>query len=534
MGWPKKTVADRMARLTLVAGCARLLPSTHSGVAIQCRVTTENPERDFAPDTGTVTLYRHSAGCGVRMDGIGYSGMTITPYFDSMIVKYTVRGSRFPEAVARMKRVLQECRIRGVKTNIAFLLNVLSHPEFAKGIVTTSFIDENPQLKKVSESFWDFANEEQADPRKLLTTEKLMRYLANLAVNGHPPELGADPAKIQRSSSTGVIPPPKWSSSASTTTEEPNSSNPGWRSVLLEQGPTAFAKAVREHSGLLMTDTTWRDAHQSLLATRMRTKDLLLCSDYTNRALSKAFSLEMWGGATFDVAMRFLHECPWERLEQLREKVPDIPFQMLLRGANAVGYTNYPDNVVYRFCKQAQQSGVDIFRVFDSLNYLDNLKLGVDAAGAAGGVVEGAMSYTGNVAYPKRGKYSLDYYMNLAQELVDMGVHTLAIKDMAGLLTPKASTLLVSALRKQHPNIPIHVHTHDTAGSGVASMLAAAEAGADVVDAAIDAMSGMTSQPSLGAIVANLRGSNLETGIDIETLGPLNTVRARGMELLDV
>ena len=490
------------------------------GVAIQCRVTTEDPERDFAPDSGTISLYRHSAGKGVRMDGIGYSGMTVTPFFDSMIVKYTCSGATFTETVARMKRTLQECRIRGVKTNIGFLLNVLSHPTFESGIVTTSFIDENPKLKQTSQALWDFANEEQADPRKTFATERLIRYLANLAVNGQPQELGADASKLGSPLRLQTVASPKMPATEAARHLE---NHPGWRHILKTEGPAAFASKVRSHKGLLLMDTTWRDAHQSLLATRMRSNDLYACADYTNVALSNAFSLEMWGGATFDVAMRFLRECPWERLETLRELVPNVPFQMLLRGANAVGYTNYADNVVQRFCKQAHESGIDIFRVFDSLNYLENLQLGVDAAGSAGGFVEGTMSYTGNVADPAKGKYTLDYYLELADKLVDMGVHSLAIKDMAGLLTPQASTMLVSALRKQHPDIPIHVHTHDTAGSGVASMLAAAEAGADVVDAAIDAMSGMTSQPSLGALVANLRGTEHDTGIKLEHLPALNS-----------
>merc|ERR1719296_418399 len=488
------------------------------GVAIQCRVTTENPERDFAPDTGVISLYRHSAGAGIRMDGVGYSGLAITPYFDSMIVKYTARGGMFAETVARMRRVLIECRIRGVKTNIPFLLNVLTHPEFETGVVTTAFIDENPELKMVSQSTWDFASDEQSDQRKVGEKERLIRYLANLAVNGHPPELGADPTKIKstgdRRAATRVLALPK---------DVPADGGGGMRKILLAEGPEGYAKAVREHKGLLLMDTAWRDAHQSLLATRMRTKELERCASYTNAALSNAFSLEMWGGATFDVAMRFLHECPWERLETLREKVPDVPFQMLLRGANAVGYTNYPDNVVHKFCNQAHKSGVDIFRVFDSLNYLDNLKLGVDAAGSAGGFVEGAMSYTGNVADPAKGKYNLEYYMKLADEFVEMGVHSLAVKDMAGLLTPSATRMLVGALREAHPNTPIHVHTHDTPGSGVASMLAAAEAGADVVDVATDAMSGLTSQPSMGALVSMLAGTDLDTGVSRELMGPLNT-----------
>jgi pyruvate carboxylase len=452
------------------------------------------------------------------MDGVGYSGLKITPYFDSMIVKYTARGSTFKETVARMNRVLQECRIRGVKTNIPFLLNCLAHPDFKEGRLTTAFIDENPQLKQTSTSLWNFANENQADPKKVGLMDRLLRYLANLAVNGHPAELGADETRMDSGLKTRIARPeiPR--------ADTESVKKPSMRSILLEEGPAGYAKHVREHKGLLVTDTTWRDAHQSLLATRMRTNELTRCADATNTALANAFSLEMWGGATFDVAMRFLHECPWRRLETLREKVPDIPFQMLLRGANAVGYTNYADNVVYDFCKQAQKSGIDVFRVFDSLNYVENLKLGVDAAGKAGGFVEGALSYTGDVSDPTRGKYNLEYYMNLARELVDMGVHSLAIKDMAGLLTPKAATMLVGALRAEHPSMPIHVHTHDTAGSGVASMLAAGAAGADIVDAAIDAMSGMTSQPSLGAIAANLRGTDLDTGLHLKQLSPLNTV----------
>ena len=353
------------------------------------------------------------------MDGVGYSGMKITPYFDSMIVKYTASGATFEETVRRMKRVLQECRIRGVKTNISFLLNALSHPDFENGQITTSFIDENPQLKQTSSSIWDFANEDQSDARKLFATERIIRYLANNAVNGQPSELGADPTKLAAGSAAAPsVAAPKISKLPQ---QVRDNTDGGWRQVLLEKGPEGFAKAVREHEGLLLTDTTWRDAHQSLLATRMRTQDLLTCADYSNLALSSAFSMEMWGGATFDVSMRFLHECPWDRLEKLREKVPNVPFQMLLRGANAVGYTNYPDNVVQRFCKQAKESGVDVFRVFDSLNYLDNLKLGVEAVGAAGGVVEGTMSYTGDVADPTKGKYSLDYYLQLARDLKDMG-----------------------------------------------------------------------------------------------------------------
>ena len=380
-----------------------------------------------------------------------------------------------------MRRALQEARIRGVKTNIPFLLNCLTHPVFEKGSVTTAFIDENPELLAVSSSTWNFASPSQADQTKVGRVEKLMRYTANLAVNGHDAALGADPTKLD-----GILretlSPRQFANDAAPSPAR--GAREGWRDVLLAEGPEAMSKAVRQHKGLLLTDTTWRDAHQSLLATRMRTKELLHAADYSSEVLAQCFSMEMWGGATFDVAMRFLHECPWSRLEQLREAVPNVPFQMLLRGANAVGYTNYPDNVVYKFCEQARKSGVDIFRVFDSLNYLDNLKLGVEAAGAAGGFVEGTISYTGDVADKSKTKYTIDYYLGLADELSTMGVHSLAIKDMAGLLTPQAAKLLVSSIRKQHPDLPIHVHTHDTAGSAVASMLAAAEPAAHAAAAA--------------------------------------------------
>lgn len=289
----------------------------------------------------------------------------------------------------------------------------------------------------------------------------------------------------------------------------------GLREVFKEQGAEAFAKAVRNNKSLLLMDTTYRDAHQSLLATRVRTNDLLKISPYVAHNFSNLYALENWGGATFDVALRFLHECPWERLEEMRKLIPNIPFQMLLRGANAVGYTNYPDNVVYKFCELAVQSGMDIFRVFDSLNYLPNLIIGMEAAGKAGGIVEAAISYSGDVSDPSRTKYNLKYYLNLADELVKAGTHVLSIKDMAGLLKPTAGKLLVTALRDKYPEIPIHIHTHDTSGAGVASMLACAQAGADVVDVAVDSMSGLTSQPSMGAIIASLQGTDLDTNIDL-------------------
>jgi len=297
----------------------------------------------------------------------------------------------------------------------------------------------------------------------------------------------------------------------------------GWRHILVKDGPEAFAKAVREYKGVLIMDTTWRDAHQSLLATRVRTADLLNIAPHTSHALANAYSLEMWGGATFDVSMRFLYEDPWDRLAKLRALVPNIPFQMLLRGANAVGYTSYPDNVVYEFCKKAKETGMDIFRIFDSLNYIENLRLGIDAVKKAGGVVEAAICYSGDVSNPNKTKYNLDYYLKLTEQLVNEGIHVLAIKDMAGLLKPHAATILVGAIRKKWPNLPIHVHTHDTAGTGVASMLAAAAAGADIIDLAIDSMSGVTSQPSMGAVVSALEHSDLGTGIRLEDVHAINS-----------
>jgi pyruvate carboxylase len=490
-----------------------------TGIAMQCRITTENAERNFAPDTGTLSVYRHSAGFGMRMDGIGYSGMVVQPYYDSLLVKYTASGGNWEEVVRRMKRALQEARIRGVKTNIPFLLNVLSHPVFEAGIVTTSFIDENPELLKITGATWTFASSEQAQQSNVFQVERLMRYLANVAVNGHPAELGADATKLDAIKTIPAIKPPV----ADAAPAGKNWKADGWRKILMESGPEGLSKAVRSHEGVLLTDTTYRDAHQSLLATRMRTQELMHAAETTNEILKGCFSLEMWGGATFDVAMRFLHECPWRRLESLREAAPDVPFQMLLRGANAVGYTNYPDNVVKRFCKQAAASGVDIFRVFDSLNYIENMKLGVEAVGESGGFIEAAICYTGDVTNPGDGLYNLEYYLDYARKLNELGVHSIAIKDMAGLLTPRGATVLVGALRKELPDMPIHMHTHDTAGVGVAAMIAAAEAGADVVDVAIDGMSGLTSQPSMGAVVASLKGTELDSGLGLDSIEPLGT-----------
>jgi pyruvate carboxylase len=474
----------------------KILPP--QGYAMQCRVTTENPAQDFRPDTGTIDVFRMPAGMGIRLDdGPGFPGAKISPHYDSLLVKITAKARNRKDAAAKLVRALKEFRVRGVTTNKSFLLNVLQNEEFLNGTVDTGFIAANPSLL--------------APLKERDRAQKLLHYIGNVIVNGTPKELGAigpKPSSVNPFIPEIPDPPPR--------------QTPSLKRVFDEHGAKAFAKAVRASEGLLITDTTWRDAHQSLLATRMRTADMLNIAPATRTALRNAYSLECWGGATFDVTMRFLRECPWDRLADLREAVPDIPFQMLLRGANAVGYTSYPDNVVIEFCKLAKEHGMDVFRVFDSLNYIENMRLGIDAVGGAGGIVEAAICYTGDVSDPNRGFYNLDYYLEFARQLDELGIHVLAIKDMAGLLKPEAATMLVGALREAHPDLPIHVHTHDTAGTGVASMLAAARAGADAVDAAMDSMSGTTSQPSLGAIVASTSGTSLDTGLSLQEVSAVN------------
>jgi len=463
--------------------------ATH-GSAIQVRVTTEDPAKGFQPDTGRIEVYRSGQGMGIRLDGIAFTGAEITPYYDSLLVKIISRGATFPDAASKMRRALTEFRVRGVKTNMPFILNVMNHPQFLEDTVSTRFIDDNPQLFHFEPS--------------LNRAGKLLNYIGNVIVNGPTTPLVTD------------IPPAKTLVSAP---ETPITRPPfGLKDVLRAEGPEGFAKAVRKNPGAMVTDTTFRDAHQSLLATRVRSFDLLKISPFVAHNFSNLYSLENWGGATFDVSMRFLHECPWERLEAMRAKIPNIPFQMLLRGANAVGYTSYPDNAVFKFCELAVSAGMDVFRVFDSLNYLPNLRLGMEAVGVAGGVVEAAISYTGDITDPRKTKYTLDYYTKLADQLIMSGAHVLCIKDMAGLLKPMAATILVDAIRQKHPQIPIHIHTHDTSGAGLAAMLNCAQAGADVVDLAVDSMSGMTSQPSMGAFVASLQGTDLDTGFDMETI----------------
>ncbi|CAF0990746.1 unnamed protein product [Adineta ricciae] len=459
------------------------------GAAVQCRMTTEDPGNNFTPDVGRIDVFRSAEGFGIRIDSASaYTDAVISPFYDSLLVKVIAHARNHQEACAKMVRALQEFRIRGVKTNIPFLLNVLQHKQFLEGSITTSFLDENPVLFK----FIPAQNRAQ----------KLLSYLSEIMVNGPLTPLGTD---IKPMDIKPELPHVK-------KREIPN----GWRQVLLKEGPHGFAKAVRRHPQALLMDTTMRDAHQSLLATRVRTRDLKKSAPFVAKNFSQFFSLENWGGATFDVALRFLHECPWERLSELRELIPNIPFQMLLRGANAVGYSNYPDNVIDAFCQMAVDHGMDIFRVFDSLNYLPNMKVGIDAVGKANGVISAAVCYTGDVADGTRTKYNLDYYINFVDELVKMGIHILSIKDMAGLLKPRATKMLIDAIRQKHPDLPIHLHTHDTAGTGVANYLAAFEAGADIVDVAVDSMSGMTSQPTMGGVVAALQNTKHDTGLNMD------------------
>ncbi|EEQ38416.1 putative pyruvate carboxylase [Clavispora lusitaniae] len=462
---------------------------TTRGFAIQCRITTEDPAKGFQPDTGKIEVYRSAGGNGVRLDGgNGFAGAVISPHYDSMLVKCSCSGSTYEIARRKMLRALIEFRIRGVKTNIPFLLTLLTNETFINGDCWTTFIDDTPSLFRMVSS------QNRAT--------KLLNYLGDLAVNGSSIKGQVGVPKL----TTDVLIPVLHDPQTGIAIDVDSPVQPrGWRQVLLELGPEKFAQQVRKFNGTLITDTTWRDAHQSLLATRVRTVDLLNIAPTTAYALNGAFSLECWGGATFDVSMRFLYEDPWARLRKLRELVPNIPFQMLLRGANGVAYSSLPDNAIDQFVKQAKDNGVDIFRVFDALNDLEQLKVGVDAVKKAGGVVEATVCYSGDML--KEGKkYNLDYYMNVVDHIVEMGTHFLGIKDMAGTMKPKAASLLVGTIRAKYPDLPIHVHTHDSAGTAVASMDAAARAGADVVDAASNAMSGMTSQPSISALLASFEG----------------------------
>ena len=459
-----------------------------NGYALQCRVTTEDPANNFAPDTGKITAYRSGGGCGVRLDGgNAYAGANVSPYYDSLLVKVTTWDNTFEGACRRAARAVREEHVRGVQTNIPFITNILTHPTFRAGKCHTKFIDETPELFEMRYG-QDRAN-------------KVLRYIAQKQVD--------NPSAERRQLDIPRFPPVTGQRS------------PGLKQLLDEKGPEALRDWVKDQKKLLITDTTMRDAHQSLLSTRVRTRDMALGAQGTSEILADAFSLEMWGGATFDVAYRFLHESPWERLDILRRAIPNIPFQMLLRGANAVGYTNYPDNVIRAFVQEAAKSGIDIFRVFDSLNWIPGMEVAMDEVLKQNKVCEAAICYTGDILDPKRDRYTLKYYVNMAKELEKRGAHILCIKDMSGLLKPYAAQKLVKAL-KEEVGLPIHLHTHDTSGNQVAAYLMAAEAGVDIVDCAIDSMSSMTSQPSLNALVTALQGQERDTGLDPDRLQRLS------------
>ena len=465
-----------------------------SGHALQCRITTENPENNFIPDYGRITAYRGAMGFGIRIDGgTAYSGAVVTRYYDPLLEKITAWAPTPDETIKRMSRALLEYRIRGVATNLAFLHNIINHPRFVSADYTTRFIDETPSL-------FDFKK------RKDRAT-KLLTWIADVTVNGHPDARGrARPDASARQPAVpqfaGVQPPP------------------GTRQLLQKLGARRFAEWMRAERRLLITDTTMRDAHQSLLATRVRTKDIAAAAEAYAKGLPQLLSLECWGGATFDVAMRFLSEDPWERLSLVRERAQNILTQMLLRGANGVGYTNYPDNVVKFFVRRAA-IGVDLFRIFDCLNWVENMRVAIDAVCESGKLAEGAICYTGDILDPDRAKYSLNYYVGVAKELERAGCHILGIKDMAGLLRPAGARVLVKAMREEC-GLPLHLHTHDTSGISAAAVLAAAEAGVDAADAAIDSMSCTTSQPCLGSIAEALRHSERDTGLDASAIRQLS------------
>ncbi len=459
-----------------------------NGHALQCRITTEDPEQNFIPDYGRITAYRGATGFGIRLDGgTAYSGAVITRYYDPLLEKVTAWAPTPGEAIARMTRALREFRIRGVATNLTFLEAIINHPSFADNSYTTKFIDTTPEL---------FSHVKRQD-----RATKLLNYLADVSVNGHPETRGRP--KPNPDAAAPIVP-------------YLNGRVPdGTKQRLDALGPEKFAQWMRGQSQVLVTDTTMRDGHQSLLATRMRTFDIAAIAGTYARAVPQLLSLECWGGATFDVAMRFLTEDPWERLAKVREAAPNLLLQMLLRGANGVGYTNYPDNVVQHFVRQAANAGIDLFRVFDCLNWVENMRVAMDAVGAEGKLIEAAMCYTGDILDPSRAKYDLKYYVGLAGELEKAGAHIIAVKDMAGLLKPGAARVLFKALREA-TDLPIHFHTHDTSGLSAATVLAAVETGVDAIDAAMDSFSGNTSQPCLGSIAEALKGTERDPGLDTE------------------
>jgi len=476
------------------------------GYAVQCRVTTEDPANKFTPDYGRILNYRSAAGLGIRLDGaMGDTGSVITPFYDSLLVKVTAYAPKFPIALQRMDRALREFRIRGVKTNIPFLENVIQHPVFRAGQATTNLIDTTPALLEFK-------------TRRDRAT-RLLACLGDVIVNGNPQIKGRGDRRPAPPAATSLF-GPSWSPEANPPVPDYDRREPpppGTRDLLKRYGPREFVRWILAQERLLITDTTFRDAHQSLVAARVRTYDMLAVADALARRAPGLFSLECWGGATFDTALRFLHEDPYQRLALLRERIPNLCFQMLLRGANGVGYNYYPDNVIAGFVRHAAAAGVDLFRVFDSLNYVPNMRAALDAVLASGALCEAAICYTGDLLDPRRDKYSLRYYVKLAKELEKLGVHLLAIKDMAGLCRPFAADKLVRTL-KAEIGIPLHFHTHDTSGIAAASVLAASAAGVDVVDLAIAAMSGSTSQPNLNSIVAALEHTPRETFLDLNAL----------------
>ena len=463
-----------------------------TGHALQTRITTEDPQNNFIPDYGRISAYREATGMGIRLDGgTAYAGGVITRYYDSLLTKVTAKAPTPEMAIARMDRALREFRIRGVSTNIAFVENLLKHPTFLDNTYHTKFIDETPDL---------FTFKKRRD-----RGTKVLTYIADITVNGHP-EVRDRPTP--RADLKAPKPP---ALQADPTLQM------GTRNLLEQKGPQAVADWMKAQKQLLITDTTMRDGHQSLLATRMRSHDMIKVAPAYAANLPQLFSMECWGGATFDVAYRFLQECPWQRLRDLREAMPNLMTQMLLRGANGVGYTNYPDNVVASFVKQAAVSGVDVFRVFDPLNWAENMKVSMDAVLESGKVLEAAICYTGDLLDPSRPKYNLDYYLGIARELKAAGTHILCIKDMGGLMRPEAARVLFPAL-KAETGLPIHFHTHDTAGMACATILAASEAGVDAVDCAMDALSGNTSQATLGTVVEAMKHSDRATGLDISAI----------------
>ncbi len=463
---------------------------TLTGHALQTRITTEDPQNNFIPDYGRITAYRSATGMGIRLDGgTAYSGGVITRYYDSLLTKITAKAPTPEMAIARMDRALREFRIRGVSTNIAFVENLLKHPTFLDNSYTTKFIDETPDLFEFS--------------KRRDRATKILTYIADISVNGHPETEGRDAPAAEVKAPRAPAPV--------------GDIAPGTRDLLEAKGPQAVADWMGAQDRLLLTDTTMRDGHQSLLATRMRSIDMIKAAPAYAADLGGLFSVECWGGATFDVAYRFLQECPWQRLRDIRAAMPNVMTQMLLRASNGVGYTNYPDNVVQSFVAQAADTGVDVFRVFDSLNWVENMRVAMDAVVEANKVCEGTICYTGDILDPERAKYNLGYYVDMGKQLRDAGAHVLGLKDMAGLLKPAAASVLVKAL-KEEVGLPIHFHTHDTSGIAGATILAASEAGVDAVDAAMDAFSGGTSQPCLGSVVEALRHTPRDTGLDIKTI----------------